>query len=851
MARLKIDYGIDLGTTNSAIARIENGESVIKQTRNLMDTLPSCVYFSKNKKGERSIRVGLKAKDSKYSDAITAMSHGEVAKEYGYIEFKREMGTDRKYSNDNMDKPYYTPEELSAEVLKELKSLINDEEVNSIVITIPAIFSAQAIAATKKAAEIAGFKKSVLMQEPIAACIAYNGVNQDKEGIWMVFDFGGGTFDAALVKSEEGFLRVFDTAGNPYLGGKNLDEEVINKILIPHLQKEYNIDSYTSVEWKKKTLFDALKGPAEELRIALSFDDTADYSTYDRNMNLGFDDDGEELSLDITITKEQLKEAVIGQYQKAIDICKDLLKRNNLDGENVNVILVGGPTYSPIIREMLEEQVSKHVDTSINPMTAVARGAALFAATQDAWVPGEDENKPASPTTKGMCILKLGYEGASVNPSEWISVQLDKKAMGDSCPSEITVDIERADGAWRSDKVTIDQTGNVIEVFLLPGKPSAFTIRAFDKTGSSINIQPNQFTIIPTAPPNPPLAQNVGIEVWSESKKCGVLELLKGLEKNVPLPATGVTKRTFKTPVDIRPGVESDELTIPLYQCEEVNAEGRIAAYNNLMGNIQVTGEDVDTLIPEGSSVDITVKVNEESLYTIIVEFSAYGVIVEKPLPIIAVGPEDAVKKLIPIAKSRIAILKEREEDVLKVQGELESIEAAVKSKTDLSRSLYDIQKLLRVLEDMVEATEWSSVESEIREEFDRLERAQNDLGNDKTMAIVTQLRKQVDLVIKAKDAKMGREVLEQVKALFMHLTMLYQCVGFVRHYNECFSSTQWKDASRAKSLINNALMIIGDNPTTEKLQPIVVQLIELLPPDDGPTGGFLLPNANLLRSDD
>lgn len=92
MARIKIDYGIDLGTTNSAIARMEGGESVIKQTKTLMDTLPSCVYFSKNKRGECALRIGLKAKDAVYSDAIMALSKDEPPKEFGYLEFKRKIG---------------------------------------------------------------------------------------------------------------------------------------------------------------------------------------------------------------------------------------------------------------------------------------------------------------------------------------------------------------------------------------------------------------------------------------------------------------------------------------------------------------------------------------------------------------------------------------------------------------------------------------------------------------------------------------------------------------------------------------------------------------------------------------
>lgn len=327
MARIKIDYGIDLGTTNSAIARMENGESVIKQTKNLMDTLPSCVYFSKNKKGERALRIGMKAKDSVYSDAITALSKNEPPKECGYLEFKREMGSDKKYSNENMPKESYSPEELSAEVLKELKSLINDETVNSVVITVPAMFTAIQKDATMKAARIAGFKQCELLQEPIAACMAYGLSSEKKDGKWLVFDFGGGTFDAALVKVEDGILTVFDTEGDNYLGGKNLDEAVVNKILIPSLKEDYVLSSYETTEWKKKALIDALKGPAEEMRIALSFADSADYSTYDRNLNLGQDDNGEEIDLEITITKDQLIDAIGEQYQKAVNICKNLLEQ--------------------------------------------------------------------------------------------------------------------------------------------------------------------------------------------------------------------------------------------------------------------------------------------------------------------------------------------------------------------------------------------------------------------------------------------------------------------------------------------------------------------------------------------
>ena len=512
MVRIKIDYGIDLGTTNSAIARMENGESVIKQTKNGMDTLPSCVYFSKNKKGERALRIGMKAKDSVYSDAITALSKNEPPKECGYLEFKREMGSDKKYSNENMSKECYSPEELSAEVLKELKSLINDETVNSVVITVPAMFTAIQKDATMKAARIAGFKQCELLQEPIAACMAYGLSSEKKDGKWLVFDFGGGTFDAALVKVEDGILTVFDTEGDNYLGGKNLDEAVVNKILMPSLKEDYALSSYETTEWKKKALMDALKGPAEELRIALSFADSADYSTYDRNLNLGKDDNGEEIDLEITVTKDRLIEAIGEQYQKAVNICKNLLERNGLTGKDLSsLILVGGPTYSPIIRDMLKEEVTPNVDTSINPMTAVARGAALYASTIDANVNEAEIKKEAK---ADIVFLQVGYESTSVESSEWVSISIDKEKTGNNSPNELSIELQRADGAWRSDRTSVDTNGNVIEAFLLEGKPNTFKVKAYNQQGNAVEIFPSEFTIIQGVKVGAaPLPYNIGIAV--------------------------------------------------------------------------------------------------------------------------------------------------------------------------------------------------------------------------------------------------------------------------------------------------------------------------------------------------
>src|SRR5690606_940787 len=153
-----------------------------------------------------------------------------------FIEFKRTMGTDKKYFSSHMDRNF-TSEELSAEVLKKLKSFITDEDLQSIVITVPAKFTINQKDATTRAAKLAGFKHVDLLHEPIAASMAYGLESKAKNGFWVVFDFGGGTFDVALIKVEDGIMQVVDTEGDNYLGGKNLDYVIVNEIIIPYLKE--------------------------------------------------------------------------------------------------------------------------------------------------------------------------------------------------------------------------------------------------------------------------------------------------------------------------------------------------------------------------------------------------------------------------------------------------------------------------------------------------------------------------------------------------------------------------------------------------------------------------------------
>ena len=828
MARIKIDYGIDLGTTNSAICRMEKGEPVIVKTDVLKDTMPSCVSFTKRK----SVKAGDAAFNDLKSDKRRASKVGKKGSSNAYVEFKRTMATTTRYYSSNMGRDY-SSEELSAEVLKTLKSFVSDEVVSNAVVTVPAKFTVSQKTATLEAAKMAGFIRCELLQEPIAAAMAYGLKVEEKDGRWMVFDFGGGTFDAALLKVEDGIMQVFDTEGDNYLGGKNLDYAIVDNIIIPYLMDNYNISGTMADADKKEMLRDAMKTYAEDVKNQLSFKDHEDVIS---NIgDLGEDEDGEEIELDITVTQEEAFEVMRPYFQKAVDICKNLLKRTNLSGNQLSkLILVGGPTHSPLIRQMLREQITPNVDTSIDPMTAVAVGAALYASTIDAEVSDDD-------VEVGTVKLDVGYESTTVETIEWVSVKL----AADAHLEKVWVELVRADKAWASGKVEIDAAGNVIEANLLESKPNSFAVVTYDGKGNMLPCFPSEITIIQgTKVGAAPLPYNIGIAVWNDNKKCGVFRMAKGLEKNKPVPAVGVMNN-LKTSNQLRPGVDEDVLTIPIYQVDGLSSEadGKTASLYEYVANVVITGDEVDSLIPAGSAVDVTLKVDSSEQMRMEVHFLASDITVEKELDTSKKqdASDEEIREMLDEAQRGIDRLSDDGIHTADIQAQLNCVKDESANSSEKKAVLQHLKEVMREIEKLGDDTEWQRLEKDLREEFDRLERAQADLGNDKTTRLVEQLRTQTDEVIRKQDVKLGREVLRQVSDLFVALTLVYQCMSFIRHYNERFSSVRWKDASRARQLLNKGLEEMNNQPTTDKLHPIVCAIIDLMPDDESGNAKGLL----------
>lgn len=833
MARTKIDYGIDLGTTNSAISRMENGEATIKKTDTLKDTMPSCVYINKKK----AIQVGDSAYNALKRDKLRAMGNWDDSKSNAFIEFKRTMGTDKKYPSSNLEKDL-TSEELSAEVLKTLKVFVKDENVNSIVITVPAAFKNNQKESTREAAKLAGYNHIELLQEPVAASMAYGLDSNKKDGFWLVFDFGGGTFDAALLKVEEGIMKVIDTEGDNYLGGKNLDFAIVDEIILPYIQENFVIDSILADDTKKQILRNAMKFYAEETKIKLSFNDTHNILS-DLGDIPGEDDEGEEFELDITVTQNDIAKAVSPVFQKAIDVSLNLLERNNLKGSSLDsLILVGGPTFSPVLRNMLDEQICKP-DTSADPMTVVSKGAALYASTVDV---SEEVREQTRDKTKIQ--LEIANESSTVETEGFVPIKILADKTEGEIPEKVFVEVTRGDKAWSSGKVEINTIGEVVEIQFNEGKTNVFEVVLFDDKGNVLESEPSSFSVIQGSKiGSATLPFNVGIELKDKTTGKVRFKTIKGLEKNQSIPAVG-TRNGLKTQKQIRPGMDTDFIKIPVYEGEYAS-EGTRAIYNEHVTDIKISGADLPSLLPENSDVDLTVNIDRSEKITVTAYFPyldhSTDIEVDSTQTSIETSwLENEIRK----AKGSINELKQDGNSdtgqLAKVETELEQIEKSFENnKNDVDGKqevLTNLRKSLKTIDELNDTTEWPKLEETLKEEFYRLEKANTDLGNEQTTQVVNQLRSQLDEIIRTEDVKLGNVLLQEIEGFYVQLTLIYQLIAIIRNYNDNFGSLPWKDSGRARNLLNNGLQIIGENPTKENLHPIVISLFDLLPEEHRPS---------------
>ena len=610
--RTHIGYGIYFNNDFCQIARMENGMPVIKKSDTMKEAMPLCVAINQR----QNILVGDTAYNVLKSDNQRALKNFEKGKSNAFIGFTRTLGTDNTYESSNAGK-CFSSEDLLAECFKKLKSFVTDEEIHSIVITVPDKFLNPQYEAVIKAGQLAGFKQVHLVQETIAVTLAYPII----DGCIVTFDFGKSEFKTSLCKVESSTISIIDTDEDSWLGGKSLEEAIIDQIIIPNLQENYDIDDILNDSNKKEILRNALKPFAEVAKKRLSF--KVRHNILSNLGDLPFEDDnGDEPEIDVMIDQEKIYSAYKSIFQLAINITLDLLNRNSIGHSEVaSICLVGGDTYSPILRQMLKEQITKNVDTSVDPMTVVARGAALFAST----ISVSDEVKEAT-RDKTKVQLEINYEATSVHLDEMINLKVLKDKTEGQIPDKIYADVVRGDGAWSSGKKLIGEKATILDVLLVEGKSNAFEINVYDETGNKLDCQPNQFTIIQGIgglDKMQVLPYHIGIGKWFESEGKELFMPIKGLEKNKQLPAFGVING-FRTPFDIPSGKSDKIIRLSIYQ-GDYNAEGTDVSLNNYCFDVIISGETLPKLLPKGSFVNITIRVDGSSLMKVSAEFPTIG----------------------------------------------------------------------------------------------------------------------------------------------------------------------------------------------------------------------------------
>ena len=342
--------GIDLGTTNSAVAVLEGTESKIIANPEGNRTTPSVVSF---KNGE--IIVGDAAKRQAVTNPDTIIS------------IKSKMGTSEKVSANGKE---YTPQEISAMILQYLKGYAEDylgEKVTKAVITVPAYFNDAQRQATKDAGKIAGLEVERIVNEPTAAALAYGLDKTDKEEKILVFDLGGGTFDVSILELGDGVFDVLATAGDNKLGGDDFDQKIIDH-MVEEFKKENGIDLSTD-----KMALQRLKDAAEKAKKDLS-------GVTSTQISLPFITAGEAgpLHLEMTLTRAKFDDLTRDLVERTKTPVRQALSDAGLSLSDIDeVILVGGSTRIPAVVEAVKAETGKEPNKSVNPDEVVAMGAAI------------------------------------------------------------------------------------------------------------------------------------------------------------------------------------------------------------------------------------------------------------------------------------------------------------------------------------------------------------------------------------------------------------------------------------------------------------------------------------------
>ena len=817
--RTTIDYGIDLGTSNSCVAAIDGIEAVVLKNNQQSETTPSFVWV---KDDGKTIMVGKQALDTmKRSDGLDIFSR-----------FKRNMGETVEYRAKNSGRAF-TAVELSAEVLKELKKTVRErkqEDITAAVVTVPAKFGLAQTRATHEAAKLAGFDRIELVQEPAAAALAYGFQRNEGKSFHLVYDMGAGTFDAALLRINDGLIEIINQGGDNQLGGTNIDSEIAEKILIPFIQKEYGIRDFERGNPKYATDYGKLLLAIEDAKIELSSNDTALVSV-DRLFKAS---SAGPVFLDFELSRSQILPLIEPFVRRSINLCEKVIREANLaSGDVESILLVGGPTHTPQLREMLNE-IGIKINYNIDPMTVVAQGAAIFASTQIL-------TKKQTKGVQGTVKYRLEADYQTTGMDEEVILGGKVSSPNGKAVDGLSIAFIEKKSKWKSGSIAIKTNGAFMTTLKADrGRRNEFQVELTDAQGRLLEIEPD---VIPYT-----VGASISKTILSNTLGIGVEsgDMIQIVKKGSSLPTKGSHTSLQSTKL-VRRGQAGDVFVIPLYEGESPKVTS-----NQEVGAIRFDGTQIKRDLPENQKVEVEIVVD-----------SSLQVVAKAYIPFL----DEEFEAIIDLKNhtEKIEVMVEQINTVLtrleKIRGQAEEYDnsdvlnrirtleveenlidrlqrASKASQKGDSEALRETANLIRSLKCTVEELEaileLPKLEEEAAEKLERVEELVDEAGNGKERRDFRRVKQELEDALNKRNAKAVKEKMEELDKINYPILMRQPLwwVGYLEYLAESEQRSVMQDQRKANQLFQKGKEAI-ERKDVEQIRSVVFQLIDLMPEKD------------------
>jgi molecular chaperone DnaK len=571
--------GIDLGTTNSAICSFDGESTHLYKSPEQHDVTPSALFI--DRRGNKY--VGSRA----YNNAARNPDNSAVL-------FKRLMGTSTpvRLAAVNLT---MTPEECSAEVLRALFGYLPDEIRSDgdtgTVITVPAAFNQMQKDSTMSAADTAGIGRVALMQEPVAAVMSVMRQRKN-DGVFVVYDLGGGTLDIAIAESIAGRVNLLSHGGIAMCGGRDFDRILFDNVVKPWLMEKFDLPEDLTTNPQFKSLLRMATWAAEKAKIELSQKEEAVISLPETESGIR-DQAGEEIYIDISIDRKRYDGLIAPKVQESIQAARETLEKAGLSPHDVErVVFVGGPTHYKPLRDKVAFELGIAPSTDVNPMTAVAEGAAVFAESID-WTSQGRGRKSArgAISTGGALDLSFNYIARTPDSKARVIAKL-----GGRTPTGVEFQIDSLDTGWSSGRIAL-KDGASVELSLTKPGENVFKVFVFDSDGGLVALREDKIVIARTAASIDAIPASHSIGVEARDKVGGRVVLDYIVREGDQLPKKG--KRSFKAGESLKAG-SAGSIKFKLW---EGDIEDPIND-NRFIGMFEIKGSDfTDAVIAAGADL--------------------------------------------------------------------------------------------------------------------------------------------------------------------------------------------------------------------------------------------------------